>query len=81
MAQLPAPAPELAGLIERMASGDPLAQAGLIEEASALLIGALRGAGLARSGGGGFLLACAREVQGAVHNDALRGLPLLVHTV
>ena len=81
MADLPDSAPQLADLVTRMASGDPLAQGGAIEEASALLVEALRSAGLARSDGGGFLLACAREVQGAVHNDALRGLPLLVHTV
>lgn len=81
MADLPDPAPQLADLVTRMASEDPLAQGGRIEEASALIIGALRASGLSRSDGGGFLLECAREVQGAVHNDALRELPLLAHTV
>ena len=79
LTDLPQPGPALAALVERMASGNPLGQQAPIEEASALIIDALRGSGLARTDDGGFLLTCAREVQGAVHNDALRALPLLAH--
>lgn len=81
LARLPQPAPDIAALIERMATGDPRAQGEVIGRICALIIGALREEGLARTDGGGFLLTCAQEVQGAVHNDGLRALPLMVYTV
>lgn len=72
---------DLAPRFSALAQGGAFGHASQIEGICRRIADTLAERGMADASDGGFLLACAHRIQGEVHNDSIRALPLLVHTV